>query len=71
MTMLATTASAGLSTSCPGPIPTSAAHAERCRTCGKCGALARMFDAAQEAAADNALRIEIPGALASTDLLFF
>lgn len=24
---------------CPGPIPTSAAHAERCRACGKCGAV--------------------------------
>jgi hypothetical protein len=24
---------------CPGPIPTSQAHAERCRACGKCDAI--------------------------------
>lgn len=29
---------------CPGPIPTSEAHAERCRACGKCGTIARLFD---------------------------
>jgi hypothetical protein len=24
---------------CPGPIPTSLEHAERCRACGKCGTI--------------------------------
>jgi hypothetical protein len=30
---------------CSGPIPTSPDHAERCRACGKCGALARLLNA--------------------------
>jgi len=30
---------------CPGPIPTSAAHAERCRSCGKCAAIASLLNA--------------------------
>jgi hypothetical protein len=41
---------------CPGPIPTSAAHAERCRACGKCGALSRLFETLGEAAGDAAAR---------------
>jgi hypothetical protein len=24
---------------CPGPVPTSLEHAERCRACGKCGTI--------------------------------
>jgi len=45
MAMLATAeAFAGQPVPCPGPIPTSEAHAERCRACGKCGALARLLD---------------------------
>ena len=34
------TAGAAIETEpCPGPIPTSLEHAERCRACGKCGTI--------------------------------
>ncbi len=29
---------------CPGPVPTSADHAARCRACGACAQLADLFD---------------------------
>jgi hypothetical protein len=35
-----TTAGHEIETSpCPGPVPTSLEHAERCRACGKCGTI--------------------------------
>ena len=30
---------------CPGPLPASRAHAERCKACGKCSAYAGLWDA--------------------------
>ena len=45
MTMLATAEGfEGQPVPCPGPIPTVEARAERCRACGRCGAIARIFD---------------------------
>jgi len=37
--MNATTAPHVETDTCPGPIPTSLEHAERCRACGKCGTI--------------------------------
>ena len=58
MTMQSASAAMGMPGPCPGPIPTSATHAERCRACGKCGALARMLDAPGKSKADASVRID-------------
>ena len=58
MTMQPASAAVGMQGPCPGPIPTSAAHAERCRACGKCGALAHLLDASGKSTADVSARID-------------
>ena len=45
---------------CPGPGPTSRAHAERCRSCGKCPAYAGLWDAVlAETEGDVAARVAL------------
>ena len=58
MTMQTAGAATGMKGPCPGPIPTSAAHSERCRACGKCGALARLLDASGKGAADASMHTD-------------
>ena len=58
MAMQPASAATGMPGPCPGPVVTSAAHAERCRACGKCSALARLFDASGKTAGDTSVRID-------------